>query len=80
MGQISFDAVLALNGKTATGIEVPGDVVAALQQHEAAGIAFASLSNSGKKRYVLSITSAKTAQTRQRRLDKTLAELDAAKR
>lgn len=54
-------------------IEVPDDLAAALIG--SARERFDALSYSGKQRYVLPIEQAKTDATRQRRIDKVLAEL-----
>lgn len=58
-------------------VEVPADLSAALGREPAAQQAFDRLSYSGQRRYVLAIEQAKTAQTRQRRIDKAVAELSA---
>ena len=59
-------------------VEVPADLSAALGREPAAQQAFDRLSYSGQRRYVLAIEQAKTAQTRQRRIDKAVAELSAS--
>jgi Domain of unknown function (DUF1905)/Bacteriocin-protection, YdeI or OmpD-Associated len=56
-------------------VSVPADFAAALGQHAAARQAFDKLSNSHKQRWVLSVTSAKAADTRQRRIDKAIEAL-----
>lgn len=58
-------------------VEVPADLAAALDREPAARDAFGRLSYSGKRRYVLAIEQAKTAETRQRRIGKAVAELSA---
>lgn len=58
-------------------VEIPLDLATALEQSPAARDAFDALSPSGKKRHVLSITGAKTAETRHRRLAKAIEELEA---
>ena len=61
-------------------VEVPADLAAALDAAPAARNRFAALSYSHKRQHVLSIEGAKTAETRQRRVDKavaTLLDLDA---
>lgn len=58
-------------------VEVPADLSAALGRAPAARQAFDRLSYSGQRRYVLAIEQAKTAETRQRRIDKAVAELSA---
>jgi hypothetical protein len=111
---MKFRAIIQLNGKTATGIEVPPEVITSLGQGKrppvrvtiggytyrstvgvmggksmlpvsadnraAAGVAaaqqaFQKLSYSQQQRHVLGITSAKTAETRERRIASALAEL-----
>jgi bifunctional DNA-binding transcriptional regulator/antitoxin component of YhaV-PrlF toxin-antitoxin module len=57
-------------------VAVPDDLAAALKKAPAAKKAFEALSNSNKKRHVLSVEGAKTAETRERRIAKVLAELD----
>lgn len=59
-------------------VEVPADFAAALDQVPAARAAFGKLSYSGQQRYVLGIGQAKTPETRQRRVEKAVAELSAA--
>ena len=56
-------------------VAVPDDLAAALKKAPAAKTAFDALSNSNKKRHVLSVEGAKTAETRERRVAKVLAEL-----
>ncbi len=56
-------------------IEVPADLAAALAAAPAANAFFESLSYSNKRRHVESILGAKTDATRQRRIDKTVAQL-----
>ncbi len=56
-------------------IAVPDDLAAALKKAPAAKKAFEALSNSNKKRHVLSVEGAKTAETRERRVAKVLTEL-----
>lgn len=56
-------------------IAVPDDLAAALKKAPAAKKAFDDLSNSNKKRHVLSVEGAKTAETRERRIAKAVAEL-----
>lgn len=58
-------------------VEVPADLSAALDREPAARQAFGRLSYSGQRRYVLAIEQAKTAETRQRRIGKAVAELSA---
>lgn len=63
---MKFKAVLELGGKTATSVRVPAEIVK-------------SLSYSNKRRVVLPIEDAKTAETRQRRIDKSAEKLCAGK-
>jgi hypothetical protein len=56
-------------------VAVPDDLAAALSQQPAARQAFDRLSYSGQQRYVLSVEQAKAPGTRQRRVDKAVAEL-----
>jgi hypothetical protein len=52
---------------------VPADFAAALAASEQAGAFFAALSNSMQRYHVDTITAAKSADTRQRRIDKAIA-------
>jgi uncharacterized protein YdeI (YjbR/CyaY-like superfamily) len=56
-----FHATLILSGKTATGIQIPDEVIEQL--------------SAGKRLHVLSVEDAKTSETRQRRVEKVLATL-----
>ncbi len=56
-------------------VTTPVDLHKALSKNRSADEAFAKLSNSAKKRYVLSIEGAKTDETRQRRIAKAIDEL-----
>lgn len=56
-------------------VEVPADLAAALAGDADAAAAFAALSYSNKRRIVLSVEGAKAEATRQRRIEKALAEL-----
>jgi Domain of unknown function (DUF1905)/Bacteriocin-protection, YdeI or OmpD-Associated len=56
-------------------LSVPADLADALERDLRAREAFDRLSYSNRKRHVLAIESAKTDETRQRRLTKTLEEL-----
>ncbi|WNS42408.1 YdeI/OmpD-associated family protein [Paenibacillus sp. MMS20-IR301] len=60
-------------------VEVPADLAALLEQHAEAKRFWDGLSYSNKRRFVLSIEDAKTAETRQRRLDKTIGLLNEGK-
>lgn len=61
---------LAAGPRTA---EVPSDLAEALDREPTAKLFFASLSNSLQRMHVDNVTSAKTPETRQRRIDKCLA-------
>jgi len=54
-------------------VTVPGDLAAALSDDPAAQAFFAKLSNSLQRYHVDSINGAKTAETRQRRIDKAIS-------
>jgi hypothetical protein len=56
-------------------LEIPPDFAAALDQDAAAKQFFEGLSYSNKRRIVLPIEGAKTPETRQRRIDKSVASL-----
>lgn len=56
-------------------VEVPADLQQALDAAPTARASFEALSNSGKKRHVLSVEGAKTDETRQRRIQKVVDEL-----
>ncbi len=58
--------------------EVPADLATALKREPAARRAFELLSYSGQRRHLQAIDQAKTPETRQRRIDKTISELAAA--
>ncbi|GIN71700.1 hypothetical protein J14TS2_21750 [Bacillus sp. J14TS2] len=53
-------------------VNVPDDFAEALDRHAAARQFFDSLSYSNKRRFVLNIEGAKTAETRQRRIEKSV--------
>lgn len=61
-------------------VEVPPDLQAALDAEPAAKAFFGSLAYSHKLRHVLSITEAKTDETRRRRIDKAVATLRAGRK
>ena len=61
-------------------VVVPDDLTAALAGDPVAKAFFGKLSYSNQLRHVLSITDAKTAETRQRRIDKALEMLRAGKK
>jgi Bacteriocin-protection, YdeI or OmpD-Associated/Domain of unknown function (DUF1905) len=56
-------------------VTVPADFAAAMKKTPAARKQFDSLSYSNQRRWVLSVEDAKTAETRQRRIDKAVATL-----
>jgi len=56
-------------------VEVPADLAAALDGNAEARRFFAGLSYSNKRRIVLSVEGAKTAETRERRIAKAVSEL-----
>jgi hypothetical protein len=59
-------------------VTVPDDLRAALDGNPRARAAFERMSYSHQRRYVLAVEGAKAAETRQRRIAKTVADLDAA--
>lgn len=61
-------------------VVLPDDFVAALENDVNAKSFFEMLSYSNKHKYVLSVTEAKTPETRSRRISKALADLAAAKK
>ncbi|MEX1171971.1 MAG: YdeI/OmpD-associated family protein [Chloroflexota bacterium] len=56
-------------------VEVPADFAAALEAEPSACATFDGLSNSNKKWHVLNIEGAKSDETRQRRIEKSVATL-----
>jgi uncharacterized protein YdeI (YjbR/CyaY-like superfamily) len=58
-------------------VVVPADLAAGLDADAAARAAFDRLTYSNKRRIVMSIDGAKTPETRQRRIDKSIDELRA---
>ena len=72
--EIDVDVVPDTGPRT---VDVPADLAAALDRVPAAREAFGKLSYSGQLRYVLGIEQAKTAETRQRRVEKAITELSA---
>ena len=58
-------------------VDVPADFTAALDAAPAAKRAFEALSYSNKRRHTLSIDGAKSPETRQRRIEKAITELQA---
>jgi uncharacterized protein YdeI (YjbR/CyaY-like superfamily) len=73
---VAFRATIELGGKTAAGIEVPDDAVAALG-HGKAGRRFKALSCSHRRRFVLFVEDAKTPATRRRPIAKAVETLRA---
>ena len=61
-------------------VELPDDFKEALNNAKKARTFFEGLSYSAKQRYVLPITQAKAEETRQRRIDKAIADLTAGKK
>jgi Bacteriocin-protection, YdeI or OmpD-Associated/Domain of unknown function (DUF1905) len=70
--EVEVDLELDTEPRTVT---VPADLAAALDADPAARRAFDGLSYSHQLRYVQPIEDAKSAETRQRRIDKTVSEL-----
>lgn len=58
-------------------VEVPADFAEALASNPDAGTAFGALNYSNKRRLVMAIDGAKAADTRRRRIEKTVADLAA---
>lgn len=58
-------------------VEVPADFAEALSSSPEAQAAFGALNYSNKRRLVMAIDAAKAAETRQRRILKTIADLEA---
>jgi hypothetical protein len=56
-------------------VEVPDDLARALKKAPVAKTAFDALTYSNQRRYVMAIDAAKTAETRERRITKTVTEL-----
>jgi bifunctional DNA-binding transcriptional regulator/antitoxin component of YhaV-PrlF toxin-antitoxin module len=56
-------------------VDVPADLAKALKAAPAAAQAFDALSYSNQRRHVLSVEGAKTAETRERRIAKVVADL-----
>ena len=65
---------------TPRGVTMPDDLAAALAAEPEAKAFFDRLSYSNQSRHVLSITDAKTPETRQRRVDKAMEMLRAGKK
>jgi bacteriocin resistance YdeI/OmpD-like protein/uncharacterized protein DUF1905 len=60
-------------------VQVPGDLAEALDADTAARAAFDRLTYSNKRRIVMLVDDAKTPETRQRRIDKSIADLRAGR-
>jgi bacteriocin resistance YdeI/OmpD-like protein/uncharacterized protein DUF1905 len=60
-------------------VQVPGDLAEALDADAAARTAFDRLTYSNKRRIVMLVDDAKTPETRQRRIDKSIADLRAGR-
>ena len=56
-------------------VEIPKDVATALKKNKAAAANFAKLSYSNQRRYIMPIEAAKAQETRDRRIEKMIAEL-----
>ena len=72
-------AELQRTGATTTGFQVPDDLRAALEAEPAARDFWATLSFSNQRFHVDQLAGAKTAETRARRLAKSIALLSAGK-
>jgi antitoxin component of MazEF toxin-antitoxin module len=70
-----LDIVIELD-TTPREVSVPPALAELLDQHPAAKAAFEKLSYSNRKRHALAVEGAKTEQTRQRRLEKILQEVE----
>lgn len=78
-GGDAVEVELALDDKPRE-VTVPDDLAAALAGDAAAKTFFETLSYSNRLRHVLSVTDAKTPETRQRRIDKVLEMMRAGKK
>lgn len=78
-GGDAVEVELALDDKPRE-VTVPDDLAAALAGDAAANTFFETLSYSNKLRHVLSVTDARTPETRQRRIDKVLEMMRAEKK
>ena len=78
-GGDAVEVALALDDKPRE-VTVPDDLAAALAGDAAAKTFFETLSYSNRLRHVLSVTDAKTPETRQRRIDKVLEMMRAGKK
>lgn len=78
-GGDAVEVELALDDKPRE-VTVPDDLAAALAGDAAAKAFFETLSYSNRLRHVLSVTDARTTETRQRRIDKVLEMMRAGKK
>ena len=78
-GGDAVEVELALDDKPRE-VTVPDDLAAALAGDAAAKTFFETLSYSNRLRHVLSVTDAKTPETRQRRIDKVMEMMRAGKK
>ncbi|MEI6230302.1 MAG: YdeI/OmpD-associated family protein [Actinomycetes bacterium] len=72
-----IDVTLELDTSTRE-VEIPADVKAAFKKNKVAADGFAKLSYSNQRRWIMPIEDAKTDETRQRRIDKMIADLSAS--
>lgn len=74
----SVDVVVELDTAPRT-VDVPSDLAAALDADPAVRAAFDALSYSNQRRHVLAVEGAKTDETRQRRIAKSVADLSSGR-
>ena len=74
--EVDVDVVLDTAPRT---VDVPADLAAALDAEPSARAVFEGLSYSNKRRHVLAVEAAKTDETRQRRIAKSVAELSSSR-
>jgi Bacteriocin-protection, YdeI or OmpD-Associated/Domain of unknown function (DUF1905) len=72
-----IDVALAVDDEPRT-LSLPPDLIAALDSHPTARSRFDALSYSLQRRHVLAIEGAKSAETRRRRIDKAITDLEGA--
>ena len=75
---VTFQTTVAVTGNN-TGIVVPAEAIEQLAADEQASAFFGQLSNSMQRYHVDNVTAAKSADTRQRRVDKAIALFRAGK-
>ena len=75
-----FSTSVELGGKTATGLQVPDDLVAALAQNGRAQQFFDALAFSHRKEWVRWVEEAKKADTRSSRISKAVEALSEGKK